>query len=253
MSKQKVRSFPLPPAGYRKDGRPFYPILGGDDTAPATLEEALRRIAELQRSADGLRSDLTRERDRRQTAETREQEQRRVAEERTSQRDGLQQQVNAGSGDVDRRIAEARTAALEEGRQAANAEWQPRLVQVSAQLVNNHARQAAIDAGVRPEQSPPENGPDRVSRFLALADLNGITADDGTVNAEELATRVRAAATSNPEFVSASSPGRSYSAAPMSGQGASGGPPNQLGDAVEAAAAAMRKTLRIPEPAQTGT
>lgn len=228
--------------GYRADGRPIFPIFGADDTPPTTLEEALRRL-------DSIRSDLVRERDRRQSAESREQEQRRLAEERTTERDRLQQQVQAGTGDVDRRIAEARTAALAEGRAAADAEWQPRLVARSAELVNQNARQAALDAGIRPEQQPPSDGPDRVARFLNLVDLNGVTADDGAVNADELATRVRTAATANPEFVSASGPGRTYTAAPTSGQGAGGGPPNQLGDAVEAAAAAMRKTLRLPPAA----
>lgn len=236
------RSFPLPPEGYRKDGRPILPIRGAEDP-PTTLEEAQRRI-------DSLQSDLVRARDRRTSAESREQEARRLLDERTTERDRLQQQANAGAGDVDRRIAEARTQAEQAARAAADAEWSQRLVQRSAELVQTRARQVAIDAGIRPEQNPPEGAADRVARFLALVDLQGVTGDDGAVNGDELATRVRNAAAANPEFVSASTAGGGrpggYSAAPGSGQGATGGPPDQIGSKVDQALADMHKTLRIP-------
>jgi hypothetical protein len=209
---------------------------------PTTLEDAVARL-------DRLRSDLVRERDRRQGAETREQEARRLADEAAAERARLQQQIAAGSGDVDRRIAEARTQAEQAGRQAAEAEWSQRLVARSAELVRTQARQAAIDAGIRPEQEPPKNAPDRVNRFLALVDLNGVTADDGAVNADELANRVRTAATANPEFVTASgsTSGGGFVAAPGSGQGASEGAPDQFKTKVDSAVSDMLRTLRLPQ------
>lgn len=227
------------PVGYRKDGRPIFPIRGAEDP-PATLEDALRRL-------DSVRSDLVRERDRRQSAETREQEARQQLDARTGERDTLQQQINAGAGDVERRISEARTQGEQAGRDAERADWQPRLAKQTAELIGARARQVAIDAGVKPEQAPPENGPDRVGRFLALVDLSGLTGDDGTVNADELSTRVRTTATANPEFLAVGA----AMGGGNTGQGAGGGGAAdvQLRAQVDQNVNDMFRTLRRPLPA----
>lgn len=235
-------------------GRPVWPIFGAEDP-PATLEDAIRRM-------DSLRSDLARERDRRQSAETREQEARRTVDERTVERDRLQQQVNANPADVDRRIAEARTQGEQAGREAANAEWQPKLANATASLVVTQARQAALAAGVQPEKDAPKDAegkplPDRVARFLGLVDLKDITGDDGTVKSDELAVRIKAAATANPEFAAASTVGAggrsTFVAAPGSGQGSQeGGEQVQFGDRVNSLVDQMCRTVRRPAPTNAG-
>lgn len=235
------------PVGYRRNGKPIWPIRGAEDP-PATLEDAIRRL-------ESLRSDLVTERARRQNAETREQEQKTLVLTVTGERDQARQQL-AAQPDVEQRLATARAEGHQAGKAAADAEWQPKLVNQTAALVATKARQAAIDAGIRPEQTPPEGAPDRVGRFLALVDMAGVTGDDGAIKADELATRVKNAATANPEFVTASSAGggaSTYSAASGSGQGATGASPEQLGAKVDAALAQMHQTLRLPAPTAQGT
>jgi hypothetical protein len=236
------------PVGFTRKGKPVYPIRGAEDP-PTTLEDALRRM-------DSLRSDLVRERGRRESAEQREQQAKTDLDSRTRERDEARQQAAAGSGDVDRRIAEARTQGEQAGKQAADAEWSPKLVQQTASLVRMQARQIAVDHGVKPEKEPPKDAPDRVGRFLALVDLAGVTDNDGAINSEQLAERVKNAAMANPEFVTASGgapAGGGYQAAGGSGQGAGAASGDvTFQNKVDSALANMHRTLHLPAPQSNG-
>lgn len=233
------------PVGFRRDGRPIYPIRGAED--PPTLEEAIRRINSLQADIASTRDKWQSERTRADTAE-------RTLGERTAERDQVQQQLTSSTADVDRRIAEARTQAEQTGRDAERAEWQPKLAKSTAEVIGAKARQAALDAGVKPEKEIPKDAsgnplPDRVGRFLAMVDMQGITGDDGVVNFDELVSRVKNTATANPEFLAVGAP---MGGGGNSGQGAGGGGAAQdiqLKQQVDANVAEMFRTLRIQPPA----